>query len=196
MLKKLRGLFRSKYDKLTREEVVSAICTLEQEEESIEERLLTNKAKAAELMEKGKNETDISIRTFYAKKIVALRQDSGDAVRQGMYLLYNLRLLHRLKQAIDDNQFFQKAGKVSLGNLLADQKGLAKFLNRTLRTRVKSEQVLTSADALWDEIESGYEENEGIYGVSDREDEVLSVMEVMSGRDGESSDAAHSDPLV
>lgn len=196
MLKKLRGLFRSKYDKLTREEVVSAICTLEQEEESIEERLLTNKAKAAELMEKGKNETDISIRTFYAKKIVALRQDSGDAVRQGMYLLYNLRLLHRLKQAIDDNQFFQKAGKVSLGNLLADQKGLAKFLNRTLRTRVKSEQVLTSADALWDEIESGYEENEGIYGVSDREDEVLSVMEVMSGRDGESSAAAHSDPLV
>ncbi|MGN1235264.1 MAG: hypothetical protein ACI4U2_04735 [Christensenellaceae bacterium] len=196
MFEKLRGLFRSKYDKLTRDEVVSAICTLEREEETIEERLLTNKTKAAELMEKGKSETDIGIRTFYAKKIVALRQDSADAVRQGMYLLYNLRLLNRLKQAIDDNQFFQKTGKASLGNLLADQNGLAKFLNRTLRTRVKSEQVLTSADALWDEIESGYEENEDIYGVSDREDEVLSVMEVMSGRDGESSASAHSDPLV
>ena len=42
--------FKSKYDKLTREEVVSAICKLEQEAQEIEDGLATKQKQIDELM--------------------------------------------------------------------------------------------------------------------------------------------------
>ena len=111
------GWFKSKYDKLTREEVVDAICKLEKETQN------------------------------------------------------------KLKAAIDDNQFFKNTSKVSLGNLLSDQKGLAKFLNKTLNTRVAAEDVLTSADETFKAVEDAYEKNGTIYGMNDQDDALLAMFE-------------------
>lgn len=169
--------FKSKFDKLTREEVVDAICKLEQESQTIENGLSTKQTQIDDLMKKGKAEKSKEIKLFYAKKINALKAEREQSVQRAMYLMYNTQLLQKLKTAIDDNQFFKNTSKVSLGNLLADQRGLAKFLNKTLGTRTAAEDVLTSADEVFRAVEDAYEKNESIYGMSSQDDELLAMFE-------------------
>lgn len=169
--------FKSKFEKLTREDVVNAICQLEQEAQAIEDGLGQKQQQIDDLMAKGKAEKSKDIKLFYAKKINALKAEREQSVQRAMYLMYNIRLLQKLKTTIDDNRFFKNTAKVSLGNLLADPKGLAKFLNQALETRVASEDVLTSADETFRSVEDAYEKNESIYGMSSQDDELLAMFE-------------------
>lgn len=169
--------FKSKYDKLTREETVDAICKLEKELQGIEDGLVEKQKQIDELMAKGKKETNREIKLFYAKRINSLKAEREQSVQRAMYLMYNIQLLNKLKSAIDDNQFFKNSAKISLGNLLADQNGLAKFLNKTLNTRVAAEDVLTSADETFRCVEEAYEKNETIYGMSSQDDALLAMFE-------------------
>ena len=169
--------FRSKYDKLTREEVVDCICKLEKELQSIESELVEKQKQAADLKAKGIKESDREVKLFYAKRINALKVDREQSVRRAMYLIYNIQLMNKLKAAIDDNVFFKKSSGISLGNLLSDQKGLAKFLNKTLNTRVKAEDVLTSADETFKNVEEAYEKNDSIYGMNSQDDALLAMFE-------------------
>lgn len=171
------GLFKSKYDKLTREEVVDSICKLEKDLQSIENGLVDKQKEVDDFMVKGKAETNREIKLFYAKRINALKAEREQSVQRAMYLMYNIQLLNKLKNAIDDNQFFKNTGKVSLGNLLKDQKGLAKFLNKTLNIRINSEDVLTSADETFRSVEEAYEKNETIYGMNKDDDALLAMFE-------------------
>lgn len=177
--------FKSKYDKLKREDVVDAICILEKQEDDLEEAISSRAREIEELLAKGRKETNRELKLFYAKKITSMREENQTDVKRAMYLMYNMKLLRKLKSTIDDNEFFIKTGKVSLGNLLADQKGLAQFLNKALNTKVRSEQVLTDADDTWNEIQSGYEENERIYGVNEQDDELLAMFETGEQLDAE-----------
>lgn len=170
--------FKNKFNKLTREEVVEAICKLEQESQDIEDSLGVKQKQIDDLMAKGKAEKSKDIKLFYAKKINALKADRENSVQRAMYLMYNVQLLQKLKTAIDDNQFFKNTSKTSLNNLLADQKGLAKFLNQTLGTRVAAEDVLTSADETFRAVEDAYEKNESIYGISSQDDQLLAMFEM------------------
>lgn len=169
--------FKRKFDKLTREEVVEAICKLEQESKSIEDELVTKQSQVDDLMQKGRAEKSKEVKLFYAKKINALKAEREQGVQRAMYLMYNIQLLQKLKTAIDDNQFFKNTSNVSLGNLLADQKGLARFLNKTLGTRIAAEDVLTSADETFRTVEDAYEKNETIYGMNSHDDELLAMFE-------------------
>ena len=177
--------FKSKYDKLKREDVVDAICSLEKQEDDLEEAISSRAREIEELLAKGRKETNRELKLFYAKKITSMREENQTDVKRAMYLMYNMKLLRKLKSTIDDNEFFIKTGKVSLGNLLADQKGLAQVLNKALNTKVRSEQVLTDADDTWNEIQSGYEENERIYGVNEQDDELLAMFETGEQLDAE-----------
>lgn len=178
-------LFKSKYSKLTREEVVSAICDLEKELQNIENELVEKLKEIDILMEKGRKETNKQIKLFYAKKINMLKAEREQYVQRAMYLMYNIQLLNKLKGAIDENQFFKNTARVSLKNLLGDQKGLAKFLNQTLNTRVDSEDILTSADETFRAVEEAYEQNETIYGMSKEDDELLAMFETEETLDEE-----------
>ena len=169
--------FKSKFDKLTREEVVSAICSLETESKQIEDSVGVLKQQIDELMTKGKAETDRSLKLYYAKKINALKAEREQCIQRLMYIMYNVSLLNKLKSAIDDNQMFKNTTKMSLANLLADQKGLAKFLNKALGTRVEAEDVLTSADETFRAISEVYEASSEIYGISEKDDELLAMFE-------------------
>ena len=181
------GLFKSKYDKLTREEVVEAICQLEKESQDIENGLEEKQVKINELMEKGRKGADQQLKLLYAKKINTLKAEREQDVRRAMFLMYNIQLLNKLKNAIDDNQLFKNSSKMSLSNLLADQKGLAKFLNKTLNTRVNAEDVLTSADDMFREIEDAYEQNDTIYGVNNADDALLAMFETENTVEDEQS---------
>ena len=169
--------FKNKFDKLTREDVVDAICKLEQEEKDLEDDLASKSKQIDELMAKGRAEKSQDVRLFYAKKITNLKADREQNVQRAMYLMYNIRLLNKLKNAIDDNKFFKNTSNMSLGNLLADQKGLAKFLNQALGNRIAAEDVLTSADETFQQVEEAYEKNESIYGVNEKDDALLAMFE-------------------
>ena len=87
------------------------------------------------------------------------------------------RLMNKLKDAYDSNTFFKTQTKVPLSELLQDQKRLAKFLNKALETRIASEDVLTSADELFTEVQSAYDVSQPIYGIGKNEEEILTVFE-------------------
>ncbi len=183
---------KNKYDKLTREEVVEAICKLEQEAKELEDGMGAKQKQIDGYMQKGKTEKSREMKLFYAKKINALKNEREQDVRRAMYLMYNVQLLQKLKTAIDDNKFFKNTSKTSLGNLLADQKGLARFLNQTLGTRVAAEDVLTTADETFRAVEEAYEPNETIYGMSSQDDQLLAMFETEETVEEEQEMAAAS----
>ena len=185
--------FKSKYEKITREDVVNAIIKLEDESDKIEAQITAAQQKIDDMMKRGKVEKDRNVKLLLAKKITFTRDEMQENVKRVMYLMYNIKLLNRLKNAIDDNQFFENTSSVSLGNLLADQKGLAKFLNKTLNTKVKAEDVLTSADDIFNDVQSAYEENETIYGINEQDDALLSMFETEGSMDDDPANIEEAD---
>lgn len=168
---------KDKFKNLKREDVVDAICELEKQEADIEKSIEEMAKQIDALMQKGKMEKTHDLKVFYVKKISHLQEEKAEAINRAVYLLYNTRLLNKLKNAIDDNSFYANTGKISLSNLLADQQGLAKFLNKALNTKVMAEDILTSADDTFNEVKELYTENERIYGVNSTDDELLAILE-------------------
>ena len=168
---------KDKFKNLKREDVVDAICELEKQEASIEKSIEEMAKQIEALMQKGKMEKTHDLKVFYVKKISHLQEEKAEAINRAVYLLYNTRLLNKLKNAIDDNSFYANTGKISLSNLLADQQGLAKFLNKALNTKVMADDILTNADDTFNEVKELYTENERIYGVNSTDDELLAILE-------------------
>ena len=106
-----------------------------------------------------------------------LKDEKQADAKRGMYIMYNVKLMNRLKDAIEDKEFIAITSEVSLGDMLKDQKSLAKFLNKTLNTRVSKENVLTQADDLFSEIQASYIENDTIYGANQNDDNLLAMFE-------------------
>ncbi len=169
--------FKNKYQKLKKEQVQDAIYELEKQERLIEDLLVEKQEEIEHYLKKGKKEKAQELRLLYAKKIKHLKEEMQSDISKGSYLLYNIKLLRQLKEAIEDKEFFQTTTKISLGNLLKDQRGLATFLNEALNTKVVAEEVLTTADETFMEIKSAYEPNKDIYGVDKNDDEILSVFD-------------------
>lgn len=169
--------FKNKFKKLNREDLVNSICELERQERTVEAEVFQKIKEIDALLEKGKHEKSKDLQLFYAKKISHLNEEKAACMERGMYLLYNIRLMNKLKDAYDSNTFFKTQTKVPLSDLLADQHGLAKFLNKALVTRTASEDVLTSADELFTEVQAAYDKSEPIYGIGKNEDEILSMFE-------------------
>jgi len=168
---------RNKYNKLKREDVVEAMLKLQEQEQTLEEGLVTKKAEIDALYGKGKAETDRTMKLFYAKKINSLKAERENNVQRAMYLMYNLQLLGKLKDAIDDKEFIANVGEVPLNKLLMDQKGLAQFLNKALNNKIKSEDIMTGADEVFADVQASYEPNQAIYGVNNKDDALLAMFE-------------------
>ncbi len=168
---------RNKFKNLNREDLVNSICELERQERTVEAEVFQKVKEIDALIEKGKKEKSKDLQLFYAKKIMHLNEEKQTCMERGMYLLYNIRLMNKLKDAYDSNNFFKTQTKVPLSELLKDQKRLAKFLNKALVTRVANEDILTSADELFTEVQSAYEVSEPIYGIGKNEEEILAMFE-------------------
>ena len=173
----LRLFRRNKFKNLNREDLVNSICELERQERTIEAEVFQKEKEINALLDKGKKEKSKDLQLFYAKKISNLNEEKKSSMERGMYLLYNIRLMNKLKEAYDSNAFFKTQTKVPLSELLQDQKNLAKFLNKALETRIASEDVLTSADELFSEVQAAYETSESIYGVGKTEEDILTMFE-------------------
>lgn len=174
--------FFKKKEYISREDVVNAICELEKDELNLESEVVNITSNINEMLQKGMMETDKNQKLFYAKKINYLKDDANRKSKRVLFLLYNIKLLTRLKESIDDNQLIQKVKGLYLTNMLSNQKELAIYLNKLLNTKLATEDVLTEADSLFTDIESKYEENNKIYGIESdsNEDALLSMFEMES----------------
>ena len=168
---------KNKFKKLNREDLVNSICELERQERTTEAEVLQKIKEIDALIDKGKKERNKDLQMLYAKKIANLNEEKQTSMERGMYLLYNIKLMNRLKDAFDSNTFFKTQTKVPLSDLLIDQKGLAKFLNKALETRIRSEDVLTNADELFTEVKAAYDVSEPIYGAQKSEEDYLLMFE-------------------
>ena len=173
----LRLFRRNKFKNLNREDLVNSICELERQERTVEAEVFQKEKEINALLDKGKKEKSKDLQLFYAKRISNLSEEKKSCMERGMYLLYNIRLMNKLKDAFDSNTFFKTQTKVPLSELLQDQKNLAKFLNKALETRIASEDVLTSADELFSEVQAAYETSESIYSVGKTEEDILTMFE-------------------
>lgn len=171
----LLSFFRFK--KLKREDVVESIVKLEKQQQEIEDGIVDKEAHIQELLAMGKKEKSQEIRLMYAKKINYLKEQKIRDAKRGMYLTYNINMMNKLKDAMEDKEFFTTSSKIQLNKLLADQKGLAQYLNKALKVRIKEEDVLTNADQTFNEVASMYEDNETIYGAGQTDDQLLAVFE-------------------
>lgn len=168
---------KNRFKKLNREDLVNSICELERQERTVEAEVYQKIKEIDALINKGKKEKSRDLQLFYAKKISHLNEEKQTCMERGMYLLYNIRLMNKLKEAYDSNTFFKTQTKVPLSELLKDQKGLAKFLNKALVTRVASEDILTNADELFTEVQSAYDVSQPIYGIGQSEEDILTMFE-------------------
>lgn len=168
---------KNKFKKLNREDLVNSICELERQERTVEAEVYQKIKEVDALLEKGKKEKNKELQLFYAKKINHLNEEKQTCVERGMYLLYNVRLMNKLKDAYDSNTFFKTQTRVPLSELLRDQRRLAKFLNKALETRIASEDILTNADELFTEVQAAYDVSQPIYGMGKNEEDILTMFE-------------------
>ena len=185
---------RNKFKKLKREEVVDAIIELPKQQEYLENGVLTKSEEVDKLMERGKKEKNRDIKLLCAKKVTSLREEIKRDTNRAAYLLYNIKLMEKLKAAIDDNQFVNNTTKLPLNKLLGDQKALSAFLQDAIQNRTSAEEALVSADQMFDTYEqSANADTSPIYSANKSDDELLAMFEMQDQLDSEAE--IDADPL-
>lgn len=185
---------RNKFKKLKREEVVDAIIELTKQQEDLENGVLTKSEEVDKLMERGKKEKNRDIKLLCAKKVTSLREEIKRDTNRAAYLLYNIKLMEKLKAAIDDNQFVNNTSKLPLNKLLGDQKALSAFLQDAIQNRTSAEEALVSADQMFDTYEqSANADTSPIYSANKSDDELLAMFEMQDQLDSEAE--IDADPL-
>lgn len=179
---------RNKFKKLKREDVVDAIIEQSKQQEELESGVLAKSEEVEKLMERGRREKNRDIKLLCAKKVNTLQAEIKRDTRRAALLLYNVKLLEKLKAAIDDNRFIENTTKLPLNKLLGDRKALAQFLETSIQNRADAETMLTQADELFESYEQAADETSSpIYSVNESDDELLAMFEMQEQLDSEAS---------
>lgn len=179
---------RNKFKKLKREEVVDAIITLTKQQEDLEKGILTKSDDVNTLMERGRKEKNRDIKLLCAKKVNSLQEEIKRDSKRAAFLLYNVKMLEKLKAAIDDNQFVENTSKLPLNKLLGDQKALAQFLQDSIQNRTTAENTLLDADQMFESYEKAAESDASpIYSANRSDDELLAMFELQEQLDSEAN---------
>lgn len=169
---------RKKFEKIDREEIVDAICSLEKEEKLIEDEIKVVSEQIKTMIDEGQKLDTTYDKIFLVKKISNENDRRVRLIKRGMFVLYNIKLTNRLKDAIDDNIIVNKVKSLSSFDYLKNQKELAIYLNELLNTKTKTEDILTEADDAFVEVEKMFIENTKIYGITDlSEDKLMAIFE-------------------
>ena len=125
---------RNKFKKLKREDVVNAIIDQTKQQEDLENGILQKSEEVERLLERGRKEKNRDVKLLCAKKVNTLQEEIQRDTKRAAFLLYNVKLLERLKAAVDDNRFIENTTKLPLNKLLCDQKALAQFCKTRCKT--------------------------------------------------------------
>ncbi|MDE7464482.1 MAG: hypothetical protein K2M48_05580 [Clostridiales bacterium] len=178
---------RNKFKKLKREDVVDAIIQLSKQQEDLESGILAKADESEKLLERGRREKNRDIKLLCAKKYNSLQDEIKRDSKRAAFLLYNVKMLEKLKGAIDDNNFVENTTKLPLNKLLSDQKALAQFLESAVRNKTEAENSLVDADRLFESYEEAADDmSSPIYSANKSDDELLAMFEMQEQLDSES----------
>lgn len=187
---------RNKFKKLKREDVVNAIIEQSKQQEELESGVLAKSEEVEKLMERGRKEKNRDIKLLCAKKVNTLQAEIKRDTRRAALLLYNVKLLEKLKAAIDDNRFIENTTKLPLNKLLGDRKALAQFLETSIQNRADAETMLTQADELFDSYEQAADVTSSpIYSVNESDDELLAMFEMQEQLESEAGFDSDTDEV-
>ncbi len=173
---------------MKREEVVDAIIALTKQQDDLETGVLAKSEEVEKLMERGRKEKNRDIKLLCAKKVSSLQDEIKRDSKRAAFLLYNVKMLEKLKAAIDDNKFVENTTKIPLNKLLSDQKSLAQFLESAVQNRTAAENTLVEADQLFEAYEQAAESDSSpIYATSKSDDELLAMFEMQEQLDSEAN---------
>lgn len=179
---------RNKFKKIKREDVVNAIIEQTKQQEDLETGILGKSEEVEKLLERGRKEKNRDIKLLCAKKVNTLQAEIKRDTRRAAFLLYNVKLLEKLKAAIDDNQFIENSTKMPLNKLLSDQKALAQFLESSVQNRTAAENALVGADEMFEAYEQAADaDSSPIYATSQSDDELLAMFEMQEQLDSEAN---------
>ena len=121
---------RKKFEKIDREEIVDAICSLEKEEKLIEDEIKVVSEQIKTMIDEGQKLDTTYDKIFLVKKISNENDRRVRLIKRGMFVLYNIKLTNRLKDAIDDNIIVNKVKSLSSFDYLKNHKLKLVFLNK------------------------------------------------------------------
>lgn len=177
---------RNKFKKLKREDVVNAIIDQTKQQEDLENGILQKSEEIERLLERGRKEKNRDVKLLCAKKVNTLQEEIKRDTKRAAFLLYNVKLLERLKAAVDDNRFIENTTKLPLNKLLCDQKALAQFLQNSVQNRTAAENALVGADEMFEAYEQAADADASpIYAVNKSDDELLAMFEMQEQYDSE-----------
>ena len=178
---------RNKFKKLKREDVVNAIIEQTKQQEDLENGILQKSEEVERLLERGRKEKNRDVKLLCAKKVNTLQEEIKRDTKRAAFLLYNVKLLERLKAAVDDNRFIENTTKLPLNKLLCDQKALAQFLESSVQNRTAAESALVGTDEMFEAYEQAADSDASpIYSANKSDDELLAMFEMQEQYDSES----------
>jgi len=175
----LKNLFKrkNKFDKLTITDVADSIFEIERQEESLEKELEDNEKQIALLNEKGRTEPSHQRKILYATKIEYLMEASDAIMQRIMHAHYNMKLLNKLKIAIEDKGFYMGSQPQALSALLADRYGLMHFLNKVYGEKKSKEEEMVEVEETFNMIKNEFQPNERIHGISKGKEAIMASWE-------------------
>ena len=156
-------LWKKNIDNLEKTELIDAICSLEREVSYIEEQIKKLSDDIQKLIISGQELKNNYEKIFVVKKISNLNDERTSLIKQGLYVLYNIKMATKLKDVMENNEIVKRISQMKFAVCMKDQKELAKFLNKSLGTKTAEENILTEADDVFASVESMYMENLKIY---------------------------------
>ena len=171
--------------KLQKSEVVDQIIELERRQEELVKKIEGSDEAAKEMFNKGKNEKNLQMRTFYAKKVESINREKASNIKRATMLNFQLTQLNRLMNAIDDRDFFYDPHNENVMTLLQDEKQLKAFLAKNRVMEEAAEDKLLNVESAFDDYDAMASDNEAIYGSKQSTDDILAQMEMQAQMEDE-----------
>ncbi|MGN0771516.1 MAG: hypothetical protein ACI4MI_02900 [Christensenellales bacterium] len=169
---------KNKFEKIKRSDVVDSIINIERRQQEEIDNVGEREKEIAKLLQQGKACKSRDMQLALAKRINLLKKENSNSAQRIQYLNANLQALNQLKTAIDDKDFISNNSDIPINKLLTDTAALQKFLAGVTNKKMKGESKLSAALDTFDNVDDGYEANERIYGVSEQDEQLLSMFEM------------------
>lgn len=148
-----KNLFKSKYEKLTHEDINASIVKLEAYDSRILEQIKQKDVDIENMKAIAKAEKDPQMRLGYAKRVGRTRQRKKELLNNYVYVGENIALLERLRDTVDNNEMISEVTSDSVNRLLMNPKGLQNFLCKSLNLNQKAVQNITEGHRIFDDIQ-------------------------------------------
>lgn len=172
--------FKNKFEKIKRGDVVENIINVEKKQQEEMDAVVEREKEIDKLLKMGSETKSRDRQLTLAKRINLLKHENKIANQRIQYLNANLLALNQLKTAIDDKEFITYNSDMPINKLLTDTNALRKFITDISGKKMKKESMLSETLETFENVEDGYEADERIYGISEQDDQLLSMFEINS----------------